>query len=162
MSREVITFLLQFFTGYLLQGLAFVLFIYAYNRAKITAGKFSLVVACTTIFIFISRHININFGVHTIINIVILVLWSFLFLKFPVVKSTVGCLIITVIMFVLEMVVVIGEQLIFGADVFKERMLDPYYTALYAVPATLLLFLISFISYKISTGKKQNDEESFV
>lgn len=150
----------EFFTGYLLQGLAFVLFAFAISRTKIDKKKYIISSLILTAFIFLSRNFNMNFGVHTIMNIIILVGLTSFYCKMPINKCTISALVTTVLMVIIELLDVSLMMAIFTPESIKEKMKDPMWNVLIAIPATTALLAISIVLYLTLTKKKISDEKN--
>ncbi len=155
MLEQVGFILLQFFTGYLLQGFAFILFIYAFCKKKIDAKQYVIQSVIMTAAILIIRNLPINFGVHTLFNMLILILICVVMAKLPILQTIIGSLIVTILMFVVELIDVGFFTLIFGGmENYNNLMKDKFFKAYTAIPATILFLLITvFIYFKI-VGRK--------
>ena len=95
--KHLVTLLLQLFTGYIPQGFAFVLFVYAYSKTKINVKNYLLSGAILAFTIFLVRNMPINFGVHTILNLLALIAFSILINKFPLNYSFFSSLIFNIL-----------------------------------------------------------------
>ena len=160
MLEQVGFVLLQLFTGYLLQGFAFVLFIYAFCKKKIDAKQYVIQSIIMTAVILIMRNLPINFGVHTLFNMLILILICVVMARLPILQTIIGSLIVTILMFVVELIDVAFFTIIFGGmDNYKNLIQDKFLKAYTAVPATVMFLLITVFIYLKVVGRKVKSNE---
>lgn len=161
MLEQVGFILLQFFTGYLLQGFAFVLFIYAFCKKKIDVKQYVIQSVIMTFVIMLVRNLPINFGVHTLFNMLILILICVVMAKLPILHTIIASLTVTILMFVVELLNVGFFTLIFGTEKFKELIQDKFFKAYSAIPAMIIfLIIIIFIYFKTTKRKVKSNAEA--
>lgn len=165
-SDPLIVFI-QIITGYIPQGFIFVLFVLTFTQylyikkgqphCKFISSVFPDIVRwpvfnlknyilsslLMSLFIVITRNMPIDVGVHTILNILILIGLSVLYNKLPLNSTIVGSLLVTILVYALEGINVLAVRLICGEQAFA----DKYRTALYILPSTIIFIVIVVLFY---------------
>lgn len=160
-GNSLVLYLVEFLTGYLMQAVAFVLFVYAFNGKKIEPVRYIVSCAIMTASVFIIRNMNINFGVHTIINLILLIAIMTFYCRMPIIKCTIASLLVTLVMIVIELINIAVMMAIFTPEIFKVKVKDPMWNAITAIPATTGLLIVALIVYFVRTRRKpQNDKAS--
>lgn len=138
----------KYLLGYLLQDIIVVLGIFTFNKKPIEIRKFILI---NTIFIpttILVRCLPISFGIHTLINLAVLIFITFYFFHFdlyPTVKST----LVTIVLLLLTEIISIFTMLgVFGQETMNVIMLDSYLKALSTIPMNFLFGIIILFQYK--------------
>lgn len=149
--KTAITYLLQLVTGYLPQGLSFVLFIYAFCRQRIDRKRFVLSVGVMFLVIWLTRNLPVNFGVHTLLNMLALIGLSCGVCGLRLEKTVVGCLLATVVMFCTEALNVAVLWLILGRERTDALLTDSLIKALLVIPSMVLFTLGTVIFYLLRT-----------
>lgn len=158
-GNNIVLYLVEFLTGYIPEAIAFVLFVYAFNGKRIEPVRYIVSCAVMTAFVFIIRNMNINFGVHTIINLILLITITTFYCRMPVIKCTIATLTVTLVMIVIELMNIAVMMAIFTPDVFKVEVKDPLWNAVTAIPATTAILVVTLIVYFVRTRRKpQNDK----
>lgn len=161
--RIVEIILFEYILGYILQGFAYCLGIYAFCMKKLETKKYVMVSGMFIVISYIMRMLPVSFGVHTILNLICLFLLAILFLKMPVLPTIRSILAITVLLLMTELVSVFCITKIVGQAQFESMMNDSLGKAIIALPSSVIFAVIAVISYfvlrKIKTKKSVKDGE---
>lgn len=128
----------EFILGYMLQGLAIVFGIYTFNRQKINGKDYILASGLVIFGSCFVRLLPISFGVHTIINMMLLFIICILLLKMPMYTTLRSMSLVTILLLLFEMVDVAVISSVIGNERFEELMVDPIHRAMIGVPANVL------------------------
>jgi hypothetical protein len=142
---EVIIF--EFLLGYALQGFTIVLGIYAFNRQRVIIKSYVIASVMVIIISYFVRLLPISFGVHTILNMLIMFLICIFYLKTPAYNTIKSALLVTVLLLVCEMADVAVMMAILGQKEFERLMLNSLYKALVGLPGTILFVIIVVLAY---------------
>jgi hypothetical protein len=158
--RVLETVLFEYVLGYILQGFAYCLGIYAFSIKKV--DKKYLVASILLIVIsYIMRLLPISFGVHTILILACLFLLSIFFLKMPALSIIRSILAITVLLLMTELVSVFCITSIVGQAEFNKMMSDTLGKAIIALPSSVIFAVIVVCAYfmlrKIKEKKSVKD-----
>lgn len=148
-------FIFQIVLGYCLQGLIFVLGMYTFNQQKIILKNYISASALFIVTSYIIRLLPISFGVHTIINMLILVIICIVLLKMPVFNTIRSMSIVMVFLLLSEMADLAVLTMVMGKDKFEEVMHNPLQKAITGIPSNVLFLLLITLSYYIL--KKKGD-----
>lgn len=154
----------EYLFGYVLQGFVYVLGIYAFNRRRIErsqVSKYILVSLFFAVVSFLVRLLPIYFGVHTVLDLILLFLVSITVLKMPIYVTVRSTLFVTVLLLVTEALCVGLMTLLLGQEVFEQKMLDPLEKAILALPG-VFLFAASIITFYFvlnRTKKAKSDSD---
>ena len=138
------------------EGLLDVLAVFIITRQPFVTKKYIIISVVFILSNYLIRLLPINFGVNTMIGLLILVLLFVFFTKTDVPKLIKSTIIILITLFLCEMANVAILTLIFGQTKLDDILLDPMLKAAYGVPSTVLFGLSVFIMSKIV--KKKNIE----
>lgn len=138
------------------EGLLDVLAVFLLTRQAFVIKKYIIISVVFILSNYLIRLLPINFGVNTMIGLLILVLLFVFFTRTDVPKLIKSTIIILITLFLCEMANVAILTLIFGQAKLDEILLDPLLKAAYGVPSTVLFALSVFIMSKIV--KKKNIE----
>lgn len=143
--------LLEYILGYILQGFAYCLGIYAFCVKKLEMRKY---IAASMIFIVISyvmryvmRLLPVSFGVHTILNLACLFLLAVFFLRIPALAALRSILAITILLLATELFSVFLITKIVGQAQFDSMMNDNLGKALIALPSSVIFAAIVLAAY---------------
>lgn len=134
------------------EGLLFVMANYAFAKKKISPFPFILSSIILILITYGVRFLDINFGVHTILNLLCLILTSVLLLKIDLYTAVKGAMISTLMMFGIEAVSVLILQAVFG-DNLTAIIEDPYKKTLAGLPAFIVFAAIVIVAYFYMTRK---------
>lgn len=142
--------------GYLLQAIGYILGMHAVARKKVSFLKFLLVSAISaTVMFFVRRYGHFNFGVHTMLMLLIMNLLCVIVLKLDVMSSVLGSLIVTALIILGEVLNLGVLLLIYTKDVVDVRLAEPIFKAWAAVPGNVLLITVVFVTYFLRVIRKR-------
>ncbi len=142
---EIILF--EYILGYILQGFAYCLGIYAFCLKKVEAKKYIAVsVLCIVISILV-RLLPVSFGIHTILVLVCLFLLAIFFLKMPALASIRSIVAITILLIITELLSIFIMTSIIGPDKVDVMMKDRIGKSIIALPSSILFALFITVSY---------------
>jgi hypothetical protein len=130
------------------EGFLFILASYIFSGQIVEKKRYCLAGVLIGISTYLIRMLPINFGVHTIILLVIYVLIGTLICRINVVKCISAGLVSVIIMFTSELVNVYLVQNVFKVPL-EKAVENPYMKQLYFMPSLLIFAAVIFILYKI-------------
>lgn len=134
------------------EAFLFILANYAFFKKKIDPLPY---VSCSVIlgvFIYLVRLIDINFGVHIILNLICLILLSVYVCKIDLFTAVKGSMLMTLLSFIIELINMVILQLIFK-DRLEIIMENSYQKALAGLPGIFLFAITSLTLYFYLTRK---------
>ncbi|MFA0814423.1 MAG: hypothetical protein ACC608_01395 [Anaerofustis sp.] len=136
------------------EGLLDVLAVFILTQQKFVLKKYIIISVVFIISNYLVRLLPINFGVNTMIGLLILVLLFVFFTKSDVPKLIKSTIIILITLFVCEFATVAVLTLIFGQAQLDSILLDPMQKALYGIPSTLLFAAAVYAMYYFMKKRK--------
>ena len=148
------TILYQYIFGYIIQGFAYSLGIYAFCQQKVELKKYISVSILLIIISIITRTIIMSlmpqiFGIHTILDLVFLFLLGIFFLKISAFRMFRSILAITVLLIMTELISVFFLTFILGQATVDSMMKDSVGAAIIALPSSVLFAILIVSSYFI-------------
>jgi len=140
------------------EGFLFVMAIYAFARRKIEIKPYLISVGVVVLFTFLFRFMDINFGVHIILNIIVLIIMCVFVCKIDLYATVKGSMITTLIMLAVEVINVILLQVILGEQ-FLEIVNNPGKKILAGLPGIVLFAIIVINGYYFLSIKKPKMKE---
>jgi len=141
------------------EGFLFILANLAYAKKKIIPLPYLVSSILLIIFTYCARLLDINFGVHTILNLICLVSLSVYINKIDLFKAVKGSMFATLIMVFVEAINVVILQFIFK-DNLKLIIDDPFKKALAGIPGIMVYGVIIISAYlyfmKINKNRGEN------
>ncbi len=126
---------------------------YAFSKTKVDWNKYFLSSIILSICVFAIRLLPINYGVHTILNIIVLTVIVIHINKIDTIKAIKSSIITPILLFILEGVNVMFLR-ITVADKLDAIVTDPRLKTLYTLPSLLgLILIVCLYYYKM---KKEN------
>lgn len=144
----------EYILGYALQAFAYLLGVHAFMRRKLVVKEYIIVGSIFTVGSILMRHLPISFGVHTILNIVLLFIISITLLKMPVYTSARSILFVTVLLLIAEIASVLIMRGILGQETFSHHMSIRLDKAVMGIPATFAFTIFTVIAYRLLTKAK--------
>lgn len=145
---------IEFFLRVVPEGVLLIFAAYAFSKTKIDKKKYVLSTIMLVISVFIIRGLPINYGVHTILNIIMLTIIVVNINKIDVIKAIKATLITTVLLFICEGInvallrVLVGNEL---DNIVKNEVLK----TLYFSPSLFILGFVVFVYYNyLKRGNK--------
>lgn len=144
---EIIVF--EFLLGYVLQGFSIVLGIYVFNKQKIIFKSYLFTSLIIIIISYLVRLLPISFGVHTLLNILILFLICTIVLKMPSFITIRSAFLVTVLLLISEMANVAVMLQFLGKEKFESMMTIPLEKAKVGFPGAAFFAFILLLLYFI-------------
>ncbi len=146
----------EYLFGYILQGFAIVLGVYAFNKQKLGFKKYVFASVLVIAISYLARLLPISYGVHTILNLVFLYLICTFILKMPGYSTVRSTLFVTVLLLVSEMILVAVMIGALGQDKFEALMLNPIDKAIIGAPGSIGFAIMVYVAYYILVKRKKN------
>lgn len=144
-------FAAEYLLGYLLQSAIAVLCIYAFNKKKVRAGTYLWVTVVFAVVMIVFRQLPINFGVHTLFSLLILILVGVYALETNILYTIYAALTVTFSVIVFELITTLAIAMIVGKDQIESVLSDSFTKAAAVIPSNIVFFIIIFILYKQRT-----------
>ncbi len=151
--------LFELLTRGIVEGLLFILANYAFAKKRIVPIPFLLSSAILILFTYGVRLLDINFGVHTILNLICAVLVCFYINKIDLFTAVKGSMLAMLIMVIVEAINVVILQMIFKDDL-KVIIENPFQKAIAGIPGIMLYGVIILLAYFFLTRKVINRGEN--
>lgn len=133
------------------ESFLFVYSVYIITNTKIDNKKYFLSSIMLALIGFFNRLLPISYGIHTILNIIVLVILSTYIIKINVLQSIKASLLICIIMFICEGVNMFLIQILYGDNIVKV-LTNPVLKTLYGIPSlimtTIIILIIKFLLNK--------------
>lgn len=142
--------LFEYILGYILQGFAYCLGVYAFCVRKVEFSKYMAAGILMAIVFFVMRLLPISFGVHTILDLICLFLIGLLLLKMPPLSTIRSLLAITVLLLFTELISVFLLTRILGPEKIEMMMGDSLSKSIIALPSSVIFALLILVSYFIA------------
>jgi len=143
---------IEFFLRAIPEGLLIILGIYVLSKTSIDKRKYLVSSIVYAITIFCIRLLPINYGVHTILILLFLVLLTIIYIKIDVILTMRSALIVFLLQFISEGINVFILQLIPNINLDK-LFLNPVSKTLLGIPSLMLLAIIIYIFYILDKRK---------
>jgi hypothetical protein len=153
-------FVFEFLFGYIMQAFAFILGVFAFNRQKIIVKSYVTVSLLVSVFYFLVRQLPISFGVHTIINLLLLLLVCIFIFKMPIYATIRSTLLVTVFLLASEILNVWLMISILGRDKFEQEMSVALNKAIIGLPGSFAFAILILVTYLLSTKSEKNKSEN--
>lgn len=134
------------------EAFIFIFACYAFSRTKIDRDRYIVSSILFAVTIYFIRLLPINYGIHTILDIVIMNALMYMINRVNIILSIKSSIIATIILLFLE-----GLNMLILSFILKEQleviMLNPYLKVMYGLPsimcfATIVLFYYYYINKK--------------
>lgn len=145
---------IEFFIRIIPEGFLFIFAAYAFTKTVVDSKKYLLTSILHGIIVYFIRFLPIQYGVHSILNIIITIILLVTIIKIDVVKSIRAVIITYLLGFITEGINVIILQFILKKDlniIFKDSVLK----TLYGMPSLIMLWTIVLIYYFIVWKRKE-------
>lgn len=136
------------------EGFLFVLAVYIFSKTKIDKNKYIICSVIFAISMFIIRLLPINYGVHTILSLMLLVLLTTTYNKIDVIKAMKSVLIVVLIQFLIEGINVLILTLIPSINI-NNLFKDPITKTLVGLPSLIVAYLIVYSFYLLNKKKEE-------
>lgn len=161
--QVVLLILLEVLLGYLLQAGSFVIGMHAFADQKIDFGRAAIVcVICAAITYVIRSSGVFNFGVHTMLVLLVINACCISICRMNIRPSILGSIVMMIFVLLSELVNVGILSIFYTAEEITVQLENPVVKAASAVPGNLLLLLISVLMYRIRRSRRNrvNEDES--
>ncbi len=135
------------------EAFLFVLAVYAFSKTKINIKKYLLSVLLFSISVYLIRLLPIQYGIHTILNLIALIILSSSINKIDIIKSIQGGIIIIILGFIFEGINAFFIQVVLKIDL-NGIMNNPTLKTLYGLPS-LLFPVIFVVIYYLRLSKRK-------
>lgn len=137
---------LEFVVRGIPEGILFIFSVYVFSNTKIETKNFIIASLSLSIATFLVRMLPISYGIHTILNIIVLVIIATIIIKVSIIDAIRSGILTAILMFVCEGINMGLIQITHGSDM--ERIFtDPVLKTVYGIPS-LMIFTIILLVYK--------------
>lgn len=145
---SILLFLAKYVFGYILQDCFIIIGIFGLNKQKLERETFILLNAILIPASILVRSLPINLGIHTLLNVAIILYLIYHFCVFDLHKLIHSTLLITLVLLSFEIVFFLCLRLIFG-DVETNVILNtPLQKAISYIPCNLLFGWVQILIYR--------------
>ena len=155
----VLRWFLEAVMGYLLQAFSIVIGMHGISRQKMNLKYCALVSLISSAATFFIRSIGLfNFGVHTMLTLLVINAACIFLCKLNIRTSILGSILMMILVLLSELVNVAFLSVLAGADQINTLLADPLIKAASAVPGNVVLLLAALLIYRFRTCKGNKDE----
>lgn len=145
---SILLFLAKYVFGYILQDCFIIIGIFGFGKQKLNKEKFILLNAILIPSSILVRTLPINLGIHTLLNVAIILYLIYHFCDFDLHKLIRSTLLTTLFLLFFEVIFFVSLKLIFG-DVRTNAILnDPLQKAISYIPCNLLFGIVLILHYR--------------
>ncbi|MGL5380941.1 hypothetical protein, partial [Clostridium sp.] len=126
---------LELFIRTIPESFLFVFAVYAFSNVKVDKKKYILASTTLALTVFVIRELPISYGVHTLLNIMALIIIATTINKIDIIKSIKSGIITAVLLFVCEGVNIFLLQCIFQEEMMIRIFENPALKTIYGVPS---------------------------
>ncbi|MGH4050772.1 MAG: hypothetical protein ACREVX_05380 [Clostridium sp.] len=149
--------LIEFFFRGLPEGFLFMFGVYVFSKTVINLKRYILSSIILVGAIYLIRLLPIQYGVHTILNIIMLIILTVNINKIGIIKSIQTSLMVMILEFICEGINVFIIQYIFKANIIY-LLSEPTLKILYGIPS-LLIFTAIVVTYHFYVARKKKLSE---
>lgn len=135
------------------EGILFVFAVHIFSNTKIKFKNYVVSSILLTITIFLIRMLPISYGIHTILNIIMLVVITSVVLKISIIDSIRSGILTAILMFICEGINMGLIQLINGNEI-EKIFSNPILKTVYGLPS-LIIFTIIILLYKFIKSNRK-------
>jgi hypothetical protein len=144
------------------EGLLDVLAIYIFTKTPFEKKKFLFVCAPFIIAVYIIRWLPINYGVNTMLNLLVLIILFVAVNKTEISRVIISVIAVTVLLFLSEELNILLLTTVYGTSKTAELLTSTLGKTLYGIPSTIFYGIGIYISYSIikkrDTKKKNKNK----
>lgn len=137
---------LEFFTRGLPEAFLFIFAAYAFSKRFVNIKSYIISSVLYGFMAYIVRFLPIHYGVHTIINVFIIITLTVNINKIDLISSIRSAITVIIVQFICEGINVLIIQYIFNADM-NQVFNHPVLKILYGIPSIIIFGSISLICY---------------
>ena len=150
-----LTFLLEIVLGYILQMLAFGVGMHAVAKQKLNAYRLAAVVFVCALITYIIRNSDLfNFGVHTMLMLLVINAASISITKINIRASILGSILMMILVLLSELVNFGVLSIFFSQDQITQMLSEPLPKAASAVPGNVVLVAAAYVMYYFRVHRK--------
>ena len=138
--------LLELFLRGLPEGFLLIFAVYVFSKAVIDKKRYITSSIIYVIAVYLIRLLPIQYGVHTILSIIVIIVLAVNISKISIIKSIQACIMAMIFVFVCEGINMIIIKYIFKADI-VHILSEPSLKILYSIPSLLIFAAIVFTYY---------------
>lgn len=131
--------------------------VYAFSKTVINIKRYMLSSIIFVIAIYLIRLLPIQYGVHTILSIIVIIVLTVNINKINIIKSIQASIIVTILEFICEGINMLIIQHIFKANIVY-ILNEPTLKILYGIPSLLIMLAISVTYYFYLSRRKKLKE----
>lgn len=151
-------YFLELIMGYLLQASAIIIGMHGISRHKINTTSCVLVSLISAAATYLIRAIGLfNFGVHTMLTLLVVNAVCILLCKLNVRTSILGSILMMIFVLLSELINVGLMGILAGFDQINTLLTDPFIKAASAVPGNIVLLLAALLIYRFRTRGGNKD-----
>ena len=144
---------IEFFFRAIPEGFLFVFAVYVFSRTTINKKKYIISSILFATIIFMVRLLPINYGVHTILALMLLLMLTTKYNKIDIMKSIRSVLGLVLIQFLAEGINILILNLTPNINI-DILLKDPIFKTLLGVPSLIIISLIVYLFYKVNKKKE--------
>ena len=145
--------------GYLLQMISFVVGMHAIAKQKMDLKRAALVSVVCAVATFLIRSSDLfNFGVHTMLMLLVINAVSIFVCSMPVRASILGSIVMMILVLVSELINMGILNIFYSSEEINRLLADATFKAASAIPGNLVLLLISILMYKLRSKSIGEDK----
>ncbi|MHB1452385.1 MAG: hypothetical protein ACYCYM_00315 [Saccharofermentanales bacterium] len=137
----------------ILEGFLFILAVHAFSRTRIDRIPYTISSLIFISFTYVIRLLDINFGVHTVLNLIVIIGLCVFINRLSLFSVVKGAMLSVLIMFAIEGVNIALLQFVYKDDLVL-IIADPYKKTLAGMPGIILFGITVIILYYIMAYKK--------
>jgi len=151
------TTLLEFFFRGLPEEFLIIFAVYAFSKTVINIKKYILSSILLVIAVYLIRLLPIQYGVHTILNIIVTIVLTVNINKIGIIKAIQASIVTIILEFICEGINMFIIQYIFKANIVN-LLSDPLLKILYGIPSLLIFAAIVSTYYFYLVRNKKSKE----
>ncbi len=145
----------EFFVRVIPEEFFTVLLVHALAKQKVDKKRYILASLLYAVLVFAVRELPISYGIHTIINVIILIAVSYYINKINLTASIRSGIITLIFLYICELINMYFIQYILHLDVTK-MYTDIYIKTIYSLPSLILLAIIAILLYYLLAIRKRD------
>lgn len=138
---------IEFFLRAIPEGFLFLLAVYIFSKTAIDRKKYIISSTIFAIIIFTIRLLPIDYGIHTILSLIFLVLLTTTYNKIDAMKSMKSVLIVVLMQFIIEGINILILKLIPSINI-ENVFNDPVKKTLLGIPSLVVAYLVIWLLNK--------------
>lgn len=149
--------LLEVFFRVLPESFLLIFAVYAFSKTIINVKRYIISSLLYVVAVYAIRLLPIQYGVHTIINIIVIIILTVNINKISIIKSIKVSIVAIILEFICEGINVIIIQYLFKADM-KRVFSEPFLKIIYGIPSLVIFSITVFTYYFLLVRRKELKE----